>query len=199
MPLPLILLGAGVLGAAAAVDHINDKAKAQQKQRLMHDEPEPHFLGENRGKNGAAKMPSDILTDTTGVKPVPGSIVCCCVFNVLDHTGIWLENNVIVELWGKGMIRAVSPERFLHDRSGSNMFVACDSKGNPLVAEQTTLRAKEKIFSEWNYDLIDNNCHRFGWYCITGEDRKISSFTDFNDALAGLHHKKIYWDKALLD
>jgi hypothetical protein len=29
--------------------------------------------------------------------------------------------------------------------------------------------------------------------------KKMASFTEFNDALAQLPQKKVYWDKALLD
>lgn len=197
MPLPLILLGAGLVGAAAAVGaaNANEKAKKSERARLALDETDPHV----NGKNGAVKLPSEILTSDITVKPVPGAIVSCSVFSAFDHTGIWMENNVIVELHGTGLIKAVSPQRFLNNRSGSAMFVACDSQGEPLVADETMGRAANEIYNYWQYDMVKNNCYRFCWQCISGDDRKVATFTEFNNALAQLHGKKVYWDKALLD
>jgi hypothetical protein len=194
MPLPLILLGAGLVGAAITAGHLKEKAKANESKRLTLGDLQCH----DEDKNGAVKWPSEISTSTVTVKPIPGSIVCCSVFSAFDHTGIWMQNNMIVELHGTGLIKAVSPQRFLNNRSGNTLFVACDSLAKPLLVEGTVQRASEQIYNYWDYDMLKNNCHRFSWLCVTGEDKKISSFTEFNNALAKHHQRKVYWDAALL-
>lgn len=160
---------------------------------MGHDGPQPHVGDED----GAHKLPSDILTSDITVKPVPGAIVCCGVFGLFDHTGIWIDDDLIVELHGTGLVKAVSQARFLNNRSGESMFVACDSKGQPLIVEQSCERSANEVYNYREYELNENNCYRFTWFCITGEDTKVKSFDDFNNAIAKLHGKKVYWDKAL--
>lgn len=191
MPLPLLWIGAGLVGAALTAEHAKAEANKREQQRLHHDEPLPH----DDDKNGSVKMPSEILTSDFTAKLMPGTIVSCSVFNAFDHIGIWLEPDIIVELHGTGLIKAVSHARFLNNRSGNTLFAACDSKGQVLVVPQTLQRATKEIFNYWSYDVRKNNCYRFSWYCITGESKVISSFTQFNDQLAKYHKKKIYWDK----
>lgn len=193
MPLPLLLLGAAtVVGAAVTVGHLNQKHQHKERLRMGRDDIDPH-VGD---KNGAEKLPSEVLTSDILVKPVPGSIVCCSVFSAFDHTGIWLDEDTIVELHGSGLIKAVSHKRFLHNRSGNAIFVACDSKGTPLIVEGTPQRTAAEVFSYREYDLLKNNCYRFSWYCVSGEEKQLGSFSDFNNVLAKHHGKKIYWDRA---
>lgn len=47
-----------------------------------------------------------------------GAIVCCGVGGVLEHTGIWTEDNMIIEFDGNGLIKPISPTRFIKERSG---------------------------------------------------------------------------------
>lgn len=196
MPLPLLLLGAATfVGAVVTIDQMNEKQKHKERLRIDLDEPEPH-IGD---KEGAVKLPSEILTSNFSAEPVPGSIVCCSVFSAFDHTGIWLEDGLIVELHGTGLIKAVSRDRFLHNRSGNALFVACDSQGVPLVVEGTAQRAAKEVYNFRDYDVTKNNCHRFSWFCVTGVDEKISRFGDFNNAIARLHGKKVYWDKVVVN
>lgn len=199
MPLPLLWIGAGLVGAALTADHLRDKAQKmtddEERDRLRGIEPEPYRTGENN----ATKLPSDILTSNMHAKPVPGAIVCCSVFSAFDHTGIWIDDDLIVELHGTGLIKGVSVNRFLDDRSGSNVFVACDSLGEPLVVGDTAKRAGDEVMSYWDYDVFDNNCYRFTWQCITGDNRTVKDFAQFNDLLAKLHEKKVYWDKLDVD
>jgi hypothetical protein len=49
------------------------------------------------------------------VIPINGSVVCCGIFGALTHTGLWV-NGGIIELSGSGLVRTVSPERFIHDQ-----------------------------------------------------------------------------------
>lgn len=199
MPLPLLWIGAGLVGAALTTDHLCDKAQQitddEERDRLRGIEPEPYRLGENN----TTKLPSDILTSTMSAKPVPGSVVCCSVFSAFDHTGIWVDDGLIVELHGTGLIKGVSVKRFLEDRSGSNVFIACDSLGEPLVIGDAVSRASDELMNYWAYDVFDNNCYRFTWQCISGENRVVKDFPQFNDLLAKLHEKKVYWDKLDID
>lgn len=193
MPLPLLLLGAATfVGAAVAVSKANEHHRHKERLRMSLDDVEPH-VGD---KDGAQKMPSEVLTSDIQVKPVPGCLVCCSVYSAFDHTGIWLDDDTIVELHGSGLIKAISSQRFLNNRSGNAIFVACDSKGTPLVVDGTIERAADQVFNYREYDVLKNNCYRFSWYCLTGEEQIISSFDKFNNALAKLHGKKIYWDQA---
>ena len=199
MPLPLLWIGAGLVGAAVTAEHMREKAQEladkDELRRLLRDDAIPY----DGGEEGGVKMPSDVLTSDTVVKPVPGTVVCCGVFGAFDHTGIWVEDDLIVELHGSGLIKAVSVARFLDNRSGVDIFAACDSTGEPLVIKGTSERALEQVFTYWKYEVRDNNCHRFVWQCISGEDRRVPDFADFNQLVAKQHNKMVYWDKVDLD
>ena len=82
MPLPLLWIGAGLVGAAVTAGHLKEKAKANESKRLTRVDLDSHL---DEGK-GAAKLPSEILTSDITVTPQPGSIVCCSVFGAFDHT-----------------------------------------------------------------------------------------------------------------
>ena len=79
--------------------------------------------------------PSDLFKNEQNVKPIFGAIVYCGIAGVLDHTGIWLDDNTIVELDGNGLIKPISSQRFLAERSGKQIFIACDSLAQPLSCE----------------------------------------------------------------
>ena len=195
MPLPLLWIGAGLVGAALTADHLREKEQQfinkQDRKRLQHTEPEPYRVGES----SAPKLPSDVVTSFISAKPVPGAVVCCSVFEAFDHTGIWVDDDLIVELHGNGLIKGVSVKRFLENRSGEQVFVACDSLGEPLVVSGSVSRATKELLNYWPYDVRDNNCYRFTWQCVSGESQRVVDFSDLNDLLAKLHHKRVYWDK----
>ncbi|GAA4892711.1 hypothetical protein GCM10023333_27450 [Ferrimonas pelagia] len=126
--------------------------------------------------------------------PVPGAVVVCHVFGVVEHTGIWLGSNAIAELHGSGLVRAVSPKRFLHGRSGARIFVCCDRLHAPLIQQDAVQRAVASLFTYRDYHLRHNNCHRFIWHCLTGQEQKITSFSQFNLLLSQLFDTGLYWD-----
>ncbi len=193
MPLPLLLLGAAsFVGAALTVDHLNEQRRNRESKRMDKDDLDLYL----EGSEAALKLPSEVLTSDILVKPVPGAIVSCSVFSAFDHTGIWLDEQTIVELHGTGLIKGVTPARFLSKRSGNAIFVACDSKGEPLTIAGAFERSVGEIYNFREYDFIDNNCYRFTWYCASGEDKVIKSFNDFNRTLAQHHGKTVYWDRA---
>ncbi|TRX56329.1 lecithin retinol acyltransferase family protein [Thalassomonas sp. M1454] len=193
MALPLILLGAAVVSAVAASELKEHQKKADKNRRLdsnktIRDEFDLH-------SSGIAKYPSEIFASTHFAKIKPGALVCCGLGGVLDHTGILIDKDTIVELHGSGLIKAISPQRFLKERSGNEIFVACDAKGNALVNDLIAQRAIKQIFNYQEYDLIKNNCHRFVWQCISGTNAELTTFHQLNKLFSKYFKQKIYWDK----
>lgn len=111
MPLPLLWLGAAVSAAYAG----NEIAKS-----LSCDE------------GNIALFPGE--RSTASVEPVNGAVVCCGIYDVLIHTGVWWEG-MVIELAGTGLIRAVSAERFLANRSGDNIYTACKPSSMVMAEE----------------------------------------------------------------
>jgi hypothetical protein len=132
------------------------------------------------------------------VVPVDGAIVSCGIFGVFEHTGVWLDGNII-ELKGNGLIRAISAARFLAQRSGELISVACNEKGEPLVAGQAAERAVSKLYQYSEYDVLKNNCHRFVWHCISGSNEPLTRFSDLHKRLEKHFHCQVCWPKAELE
>lgn len=172
MPLPLILLGAGLASAYAGGALANNARK--------------HSVVDN--------YPGESLLR---VKPVNGAIVCCGIYGVFDHTGIWYDGDII-ELHGSGLVKAVGQERFLHQRSGSQIFVACNEQHLPLASEGCDLRAINQVFQYIDYDPIHNNCHRFSLACVSGIDQECISFYDFNQKLSKHFKQNIRWQPIIV-
>jgi hypothetical protein len=168
MPLPLVWLGAGLTALYAANKLSENSQKSQGEVQ--------HFPGE-----------SDV-----SVKPVDGAIVCCGVYEFFDHTGIWVEDSII-ELHGSGLIKSVSHERFLGDRSGEMAFVACDAQYRPLVAPGATEKAIARIYEYSEYHLINNNCHKFVWGCLSSDSKDVTTFADLNGLLSNFFNSAIHW------
>jgi len=184
MPLPFIIAGAA-LGALFLHDQQKDQLKDQDRHRHL------------KAKGAMGREPSDILPSAKTAKLVPGTIVCCEVFEAFIHTGIVVDDNSIVELHGNGLIRVISRQRFLDDRSGQQLFIACDVNANPLVIEPSIDRAANDVFTYHEYDLFKANCYRHTWRWLSGEDKAIKSFDDFNRLLSDLAQQPIYWDRAI--
>lgn len=126
------------------------------------------------------------------VAPCDGAIVCCGIYGVFEHTGIWVDGH-IVELHGSGLVKAVSPQRFLHDRSGEHIYLLCDKDFHPLIAENTDYRAISQVYTYIEYHPWGNNCHRFTCHCVTGKTNNVSSFYDFNLTLSRFFQCRLYW------
>lgn len=167
MPLPLIWLGAGLASAYAGGALANNA----RRHSVVTSYP-----GE-----------SERL-----VTPLNGSVVCCGIYGVFEHTGIWCDGQII-ELHGNGLVKAVGQARFLHQRSGSQIYVACDEGYTPLIAEQCESRAITQVFRYLDYDPISNNCHRFSLRCVTGVEEECISFYEFNQKLSAHFNQKIRW------
>ncbi|GAB3016227.1 C40 family peptidase [Bowmanella dokdonensis] len=169
MALPLIWLGLGI-GALVA---------GQKLDKSRHRNHVQHFPGEI----------------SHPVAPLNGSVVCCGIYGVFDHSGIWLEGNII-ERAGNGLVRAISPERFLARRSGERIFVLCDEAGEPLGNEQAAQRAAGQIFQYADYHLLRNNCHQFVWSCLGHHREPVVLFSELNRLLAGHYQTRLSWHPA---
>ncbi|ABV87023.1 lecithin retinol acyltransferase family protein [Shewanella pealeana] len=189
MAFPLIWLGAAAVGAAIIAEE-RDKQKKIAMKRKQGKAKSEHLQGQS-----AELAPSIWKTGDKMVAPEPGGIVCCFVFGVIEHTGIWLGDNTLVELHGSGLVRAVSIKRFLAGRTGSRIYQACNHQHQALIGAQVLDRAKQSIFSYRDYDLFDNNCHRFVWYCLSGEEQPLSSFSKLNDKIGNHFSEAVYWDE----
>ncbi|WP_341205732.1 hypothetical protein [uncultured Psychrosphaera sp.] len=186
MALPFIALAA-VIGASVA--HESTKSRYKDLEQLRH------IAKENTDDLSVIKTPSDTYSSDTYVQPQPGSIVCCEVYNLFEHTGIWIDQDTIIELSNDGLVKAVSASRFLDERSGKNIFVACNARHQPIVLPGCESRALHSIFTYREYDVLENNCHRFTHYCLSGKDIKVSRFTRLNELLIDNVEQNIYWDK----
>ncbi|WP_371185877.1 hypothetical protein [Thalassotalea maritima] len=193
MPLPLLWAGAAILGVATIKKLSDDR---QNHDGLRHALDTTHTRDRlDHHDSGVAKFPGEVFVNEMPATVRPGALVCCGLGNVLDHTGILIDDDIIVELHGSGLIKAISAERFLHERSGQDIFVACDSHGEALADELTAERASQQIYQYQSYHLIRNNCHRFAWQCISGFKDDVTTFYELNKRLSKRFDRKIYWDK----
>lgn len=172
MAIPLLWIGAGAL-ALLAGHHYSKELRQQSRIQLMPGEGQQCVM------------------------PIDGAIVSCGVFGLFEHTGIWLDGN-IVELKGNGLIRAVSPTRFLQYRSGDHIYIACDADNVPLVAGQCAERASKRIFDYCEYDLFKNNCHQFVWQCLSGTSQELHLFSQLNQLMAEHFNGEIHWQKCAI-
>lgn len=168
MPAPLIWLG-----AAAVSIYAGSKLNTAQLRR----------------NNIVRKLPGDCKQAIT---PVNGSIVTCGIYEVLDHTGIWIDGN-IYELNGNGLVRCISPARFLKNRSGDKIYLACDAKGQALKEVSSISRIKAQLFSLYDYHVVRQNCHKFVAEMISGHHCDITSFSEFNAFLSQHFDTPIDW------
>lgn len=129
MPIPLLWIGAGI--AACYAGGVAQKRYKESNLKVGH------FPGEG----------------TQIISPINGSIVCCGIYGVFEHTGIWCDGTII-ELRGNGLVRAISPERFIEDRTGDQIFIACDNDCAPLIDPITIERASAKLYQYSEYHVI---------------------------------------------
>ena len=167
MSVPLLLLGAGTMALLARAKYTD----AQRCDESIHRLPDQ---------------------TNNAVDPINGAVVFCGVYGVFEHTGIWVNGNIL-ELKGNGLIRCVSPSRFLQQRSGDYIYIACDDKHNPLIQLGAADRAISQLFSYSEYDVISNNCHKFVWHCISAENIPLTRFSKLNQKIAEHFATEIHW------
>lgn len=168
MPVPLIWLGAGLTGVMMARSAVRKQGNDLTRVAVYPGEAQQQ------------------------VKPVNGAVVCCGIFGAFEHSGIWLDDH-IVELKGNGLVRAVSPQRFISSRSGRQIFVCCDKQGIPLSLDGIAERTQQQIFTYQAYHLVKNNCHKFCASMIAGKPVTVTTFYDLNQFLNCFYHTMLAW------
>ncbi len=102
------------------------------------------------------------------VTPKIGSIIYCdLAFGYMEHSGVYIGDNKIVHLSGKGRIEVVSAKEFISGTTACNIYVSCrdsQSVGSANVAQ----RALSQVGQHRNYNFILDNCHQFTAGCLSG-------------------------------
>ena len=143
-------------------------------------------------KAGVLKPPIGNVIDSE-YQPLNGTVVCCGIYEKLTHTGIWL-NDGIVELAGNGLIRTVSPERFLAERSGQVIYGLGNVAKEPLASTDVAVRAAERLFHYEEYNVVTNNCHQFVARCFSSfTDKKVTLFNELNTLLVDFYQQPLYF------
>ncbi|MDR1873642.1 MAG: lecithin retinol acyltransferase family protein [Synergistaceae bacterium] len=109
------------------------------------------------------------------VHPVEGSIICCDLGIVADHSGVYIGDGKIVHRDGGGYIAVVSPETFIERLDGLNnaisLYVSCRGE-NAAGLEEVAQRAQRSVKdpAHRGYNLLLKNCHQFCQYCLSGKE-----------------------------
>ena len=120
-------------------------------------------------------------------KPEMGSIVYCNLALAFEHTGIYVGRNKIVHLNGNGKIEEVGFNRFVNRLDGANpaisIYCAVDSNNEPISNRLVAERALSLLGTRRDYNLLLDNCHKFTYYCMTGDTLPIVTFNTIEAAL----------------
>ena len=110
----------------------------------------------------------DAKPETGFVEPVPGSVVYCdLAFHAAEHSGIYIGNGQIVALERDGSIVARAPTEFIKGTPALSIYGSCC--GNRAVgSEEAAERARSKIGTRRNYNVMYDNCHHFSFGCLSG-------------------------------
>lgn len=119
--------------------------------------------------------------------PEPGTPLLVDLFGVIEHSGIYLGNGHVAELFGDNLLREVTLREFLEGekgtrvRTGHRIFAACSrlsgkTLASPYAAENA--RAFIRRIRTVQYNLFRNNCHLFSISCISGSFQKGISIAD---------------------
>lgn len=118
------------------------------------------------------------------VTPVPGSVVYCDLWAMVEHSGIYIGegqiSNIVVDDLAESVVKRSDPASFSSKSVlGRNIYVSCDSRGavgHPVVGHGAVAHLGERAF----YGLVINNCHQFSTRCVNyaGQHRGESSIFD---------------------
>ncbi|WP_370598913.1 lecithin retinol acyltransferase family protein [Plesiomonas shigelloides] len=123
---------------------------------------------------------SDLFIDFA--KLTPGCPVAVRLAGAVEHTGIYIGNDRVVELNGDGSINIITTEQFVQGgyRPSDGIFSSLIRTGNCLYVpyynetihyEKSVQRAMELVNEYKNgisYNILNNNCHMLTGYCIDG-------------------------------
>ncbi|UDQ97019.1 lecithin retinol acyltransferase family protein [Lentisphaerota bacterium WC36G] len=109
-------------------------------------------------------------------EPERGSVLYTdLLFGMMEHSGIYIGNNRIVELNSQGEVSIVTPSEFISGGTGINIYVSCIDE-NPIGCEVTAQRAERMVGTKKNYHLLNDNCHIFCSGCLTGDFNNNETF-----------------------
>ena len=112
----------------------------------------------------------------TKVTPKKGSVLYCDLTgSFLEHSGIYVGDNRIVHLNGKGEIEAVSPAAFLSPFALQDIYVSC-MENSAVGSERVANRALSIVGEKRSYNLMLDNCHQFTTGCLTGNFENSKNF-----------------------
>jgi hypothetical protein len=130
----------------------------------------------------------------------PGAVVRCDLAGGLDHTGILVADEQIVELDGTGLIRIVSYQGFLMSsvyRTGDTITIACDDDTLTVLSDlAAATRSIDFVGKSREYHLILDNCHQFVSGCLTGNfenDDKLFSLLELTISERLNGHNRVFW------
>lgn len=108
------------------------------------------------------------------VEPIPGSIVCCNLGVIVEHSGVYVGGGKIVHRDGNGYLASVNAKTFLERLDGMNpaktIYVSCRN-GRPVGGDIIANRARAALEcpdKARGYNVFTKNCHQFCQYCVTG-------------------------------
>ena len=115
----------------------------------------------------------------TKVIPKKGSVLYCDLTgSFLEHSGIYVGDNRIVHLNGKGEIEAVSPAAFLSPFALQDIYVSC-MENSAVGSERVATRALSMVGEKRSYNLMLDNCHQFTTGCLTEDFENSSNLLTF--------------------
>lgn len=115
------------------------------------------------------------------VKPVKGSVLYCdLAYGYAEHSGIYIGDNRIIHLNGKGRIEMIKSDEFVtkwsYDReiyvSSYNDMGSANAVGSAQVAQ----RAFTQLGKQRDYSLFSDNCHQFTAGCLLGRFENDKNF-----------------------
>lgn len=111
--------------------------------------------------------------------PEKGSVLYCDLTgSFLEHSGIYVGDNRIVHLNGKGEIEAVSPAEFLSPFALQDIYVSC-MENSAVGSERVANHALSMVGKKRNYNFVMNNCHQFTTGCLTEDFENSSNLLTF--------------------
>lgn len=123
------------------------------------------------------------------VMPVPGSVVYCDLWLLVEHSGIYVENerisNIVVDGFAESTVQLSDGRDFTtKSKLGRKIYVSCNrdgAVGHPAVAQRATNHLGERSF----YGLVFKNCHQFSAKCVNQlEDQAKQPSPFLNDELS---------------
>ncbi len=109
--------------------------------------------------------------------PLVGSILRTELMGYIDHSGIYLGNNEVIEIVNKedkGYVTIIDFNSFVQSswlRTGVSVYIAIDRLSKDIIKDEKIANIARKHNGKINdYQLLNNNCHSFVHKCIINEE-----------------------------